>query len=73
MVASADVDDQGTSLLREGDTRGVVEVGQAVEELDAATLALELDDAFLQRLRDDTLSVDGDLLDVGLVRREDRQ
>ena len=32
-----------------------------------------LDDAFLQRLRDDTLSVDGDLLDVGLVRREDRQ
>ena len=50
-----------------------MEVGQAVEELDGTTLALELGDAFLESLWDDAVSIDGYVLDVGLVGREDAE
>ena|GEM_PF-5474766 len=72
-MAPADLDDLWTALLRERHPGRVVEVGQAVEELDAAPLALEADDRLLQGVRDHSIGVDGYLLHIGLVRREDRQ
>ena len=49
------------------------EVGEAVEELDAASLPLEADDHLLQGLRNDASGINGYLLHVGLVGRKDGQ
>ena len=72
-MASADLNDLSTALLGEGHSGGVMEVGEAVEELDTASFAFEADDRLLQRLRDDAPGINGHLLHIGLVGREDRQ
>ena len=72
-MAPADLNDLPTALLGEGHSGRVVEVGEAVEELDTAPLAREADDRLLQGLWDDAPGINGNLLHVGLVCREDRQ
>ena len=72
-MASADLHNLPTALLGEGHSGGIMEVGEAVEELDTASFAFEADDRLLQRLRDDAPGINGHLLHIGLVGREDRQ
>ena len=71
-MASADLNDLPTTLLGECHSGGVMEVGEAVEELDTAAFSFEADDRLLQSLRDDAPGINGHLLHIGLVGREDR-
>ena len=70
-MASADLNDLRATLLGKSDSSGIVEVGEAVEELDAAPLALQAEHGLFQGLRDDAVSIQRHLLDVGLIGGED--
>ena len=70
-MASAYLNDLRTALLGECHSGGIVKIRQTVKKLDATPFALELNDCLLQSLRDDAVGIDGNLLYIGLVGRED--
>ena len=73
MVALANFHDLRATLLANTYTGRVVVVGNGVEELNLAALALQASESFFQGLGDDAVGIDGTLHHLSLIGAENTQ